>query len=384
MRIAFYAPMKAPDDATPSGDRRIGRLLLRALELAGHDVTIASRLRSWDGCVDRSFQTNIEHQAKSEQDRLLQKWDHCTGGPHPHVWFTYHLYYKAPDLIGPAIARRLNIPYVVAEASLANKRRQGPWAKWHETLLPALTQAARVIALNPEDAQCLPEPEKITFLKPFVDTTPYRTTAGDKARYRQELAQELELPADAIWLLAVGMMRPGDKLDSYRCLAKALETLGQDNWRLLICGDGPAKNEVRAAFQDLPADRLRYLGALPEEDLPPVYAACDVMVWPGIKEAYGMALLEAQASGLPVVSADRAGIATIVQNGITGILCPEADSQAFGQAVDEMLRQPEQRKVMGQAALEKAGKEHDITTAAEALSRILRCIHHPVPVLTKA
>ncbi|WP_035670480.1 hypothetical protein [Azospirillum brasilense] len=48
MRIAFYAPLKSPTHPVPSGDRRMARLLMAALERAGHAVTLASTLRSWD------------------------------------------------------------------------------------------------------------------------------------------------------------------------------------------------------------------------------------------------------------------------------------------------------------------------------------------------
>ena len=46
--------------------------------------------------------------------------------PRPDLWFTYHLYYKAPDLVGPLVAGALGIPYAVAEASVAHKRAGKP------------------------------------------------------------------------------------------------------------------------------------------------------------------------------------------------------------------------------------------------------------------
>ena len=45
----------------------------------------------------------------------------------PHAWFTYHLYHKAPDWIGPRISETLKIPYIIAEASYAAKQSGGPW-----------------------------------------------------------------------------------------------------------------------------------------------------------------------------------------------------------------------------------------------------------------
>ena len=56
MNIAFYAPLKSPDHETPSGDRRMARLLLATLERAGHELHIASHLRSYDGVGDAARQ----------------------------------------------------------------------------------------------------------------------------------------------------------------------------------------------------------------------------------------------------------------------------------------------------------------------------------------
>ena len=61
MRIAFYAPLKAPDHPTASGDRLIAGLLVRALARAGHEVVIVSRLRTFDGAGDRRRQGCTSH-----------------------------------------------------------------------------------------------------------------------------------------------------------------------------------------------------------------------------------------------------------------------------------------------------------------------------------
>ena len=60
MRIAFYAPLKAPTHAIASGDRRVARLLMDALRLAGHEVELVSDLRSFDGSL--YAQAHISHQ----------------------------------------------------------------------------------------------------------------------------------------------------------------------------------------------------------------------------------------------------------------------------------------------------------------------------------
>ena len=88
----------------------------------------------------------------------------------------------------------------------------------------------------------------------------------------------------------------------------------------------------RKASATIPPDRLRFLGALPPDRLAACYAAADLMVWPAINEAYGMALLEAQAAGLPVVAGRTGGVPDIVRDGVTGLLTPIGDETAFAEA----------------------------------------------------
>ena len=69
----------------------------------------------------------------------------------PDIWFTYHLYHKAPDWLGPAVSRALDIPYVVAEASVAAKQRDGKWAIGYAGSIAAIEAAAATIFFNPVD-----------------------------------------------------------------------------------------------------------------------------------------------------------------------------------------------------------------------------------------
>ena len=125
MRIAFYAPLKPPDHPVPSGDRRMARLLLDALRLAGHEPVLASRFRSFEGRGDRlRARPGSPPSGGTLAERYLRR---CAAAPAaaPELWFTYHLYHKAPDWLGPRIAGALGIPYVVAEASLRQSGRAG-------------------------------------------------------------------------------------------------------------------------------------------------------------------------------------------------------------------------------------------------------------------
>ena len=372
MRVAFYAPLKPPDHPVPSGDRRMARLLIQALVLAGHEVEVAARLRSWHGVPDGARQARIADLGTALAERLLRRYRTRPASARPQVWLTYHLYYKAPDWIGPQVAEGLGIPYLLVEASLANKRANGPWAQGHEAARAALDRAAAVISLNPDDVEGLPDPGRVRPLAPFLDPAPFQAAAAGRAAARSMLAEYHGLDSAQPWLLAVAMMRPGDKLASYRLLANALQRLADSAWRILIAGDGPARSEVEAAFGGLPRDRVHWLGEVAAEALPALYAACDLMVWPAIHEAYGMAILEAQAAGLPVVAGRSAGVAQLIRDGQSGYLTATGDADAFAQAVAGLLAAPETLHTMAIAAQARVETEHGVTAAAARLDAILR------------
>lgn len=359
MRIAFYAPMKPPDHPVPSGDRQIARLFMAALTTAGHDVKLASDFRSFDGAGDAAAQAAAMEAGFSAGVSLMRAYGAPDDDWRPDLWFTYHLFHKAPDWIGPTVSQGLEIPYVVAEASFAPKQAGGPWKLGHDAVAETLSHADAVLFLNPADRECvapLLRPDAVSdLITPFTDVAPFQTP---------------RTPADAPRLLAIGMMRPGDKLASYRCLADALGRLGDAPWSLTVVGAGDARAEVEAAFGPF-AGRCSFVGAVDAAVLPALYAEADILVWPGIREAIGMTLLEAQAAGLPVVTGNAGAAEEIVAHGVTGLVTPEGDAAAFADAVNWLLKDAETRKSMGEAAAKKARNFHSLEAAGATLADVL-------------
>jgi glycosyltransferase involved in cell wall biosynthesis len=360
VRIAFYAPLKPPDHPMPSGDRRIAQLFCQGLRAAGHEPFLASRLRSYDGAGDLPRQARLGRIAEGTAQRLLRRW-RLEPDAAPELWFTYHLYYKAPDWLGPTVSAALGIPYVVAEASVAPKRAGGDWQIGHRVVEAALRRADAVIGLNPADRECvlplLQEPWRWIALSPFLDAGRY---SGRRTRP----------PAAPSRLIAVAMMRPGDKLASYRLLGTALADLLDLPWSLDIVGDGAARSAVEQALAPLGA-RVRFLGTLDEAAVAAVLAAAEIFVWPAVNEAFGMALLEAQASGLPVIAGASGGVAGIVASGRTGLLVPPGDVAAFAAAVRRLILDDAARAAMAAAARAKVEHEHDLAAASARLAAVL-------------
>ena len=362
MRIAFYAPLKPPDHPVPSGDRRVAQLFLAALRMAGHDTLIASRFRSYDGRGDPLRQARVASVGARLAARFVRR---CREAPQtaPELWFTYHLYHKAPDWLGPQIADVLRIPYVVAEASDAPKQASRGWAAGRRAAERAIRRADAVIGLNPADRECvlplLRDARRWVAFKPFIDAASYAGQACVRTGPPR--------------LVAVAMMRYGDKLASYQILGDALSRLLDLPWSLEVIGDGPARRDVEDALYPL-EERVTWAGEIGPMEIARRLASADLCVWPALNEAFGMALLEAQASGVPVVAGAAGGVSEIVVHGITGLLVPPSDAPAFARAVRSLLVDRPRRAAFAEAARHRVRAEHDISSAARRLNAVFDAV----------
>jgi glycosyltransferase involved in cell wall biosynthesis len=368
MRVAFYAPMKPPDHPVPSGDRRMARLLMSAIEHGGHTVELASRFRAYDGIGDLPTQRALALQGRDEARQLLLRYRR---GAAPQAWITYHVYHKSPDWLGPAVACGLGIPYVVIEPAHAPKRAGGTWDVGHRAAAKALGKADALLCLTRLDLALtapLAKPGAIVeFLPPFLDAAPFAAAAAHRDTLRRELVRRYALDPKETWLLAIGMMRRRDKLDSYRLLGQALGRLSPEGWRLIVVGDGQERRAVEAAL----GPRALLVGEQPPDAVAAFCAAADLYVWPAIGEAYGMALLEAQAAGLPVLAGNARGVPDVVLDGETGVLVPPDDPDAFAAALAGLLADPARRARLAEAARRHAATR-DRRQVAARLDGLLR------------
>jgi glycosyltransferase involved in cell wall biosynthesis len=362
MRVLLHTPLKPPDSEVASGDREMARGFARLLERLGHRVIMPANSRVAPGVPIFDRHLSLQRRARAQAGRLIARWRALPAG-HPErfdLWFTYHCYYRKPDWLGPMVSRALGIPYVISEASHAPRRAQGPTRLGHRAVERALAEVDLVLSVNPRDmpgvkARLRPGAHQ-RWLPPFIDTRPF-----------SEAAAKLR-PANAVpVLLSVGMMRARDKLASYRVLSQAFALLRHKPWTAVLVGDGPARPEIERMMAPF-GERIRFAGTLPHAALPDVYASADLYLWPAINEAYGMAFLEAQAAGLPVVAGRTGGVPAVVTDGVTGILTPIGDHVAFADAVSHLLGCPEERARLAAGAASRIVAHHDERAAAQALA----------------
>jgi glycosyltransferase involved in cell wall biosynthesis len=375
VRIAFYAPLKPPTHVTPSGDRRVAGLLMDALERFADHIELVSTFRSFDADGDAARQQALRTQGEALAGRMIASWRAAPQSLRPDLWFTYHVYYKAPDWLGPAVSAALGIPYVIAEASHAQKRASGPWAIGHEAAADAIARARLVISPSRDDLAGLQElvaRDRLVQLPPFLDPAPYRAAARRREKHREKLARVRKLDPQVPWIVVAAMMRTGDKLASYRALAAALGRLVDLPWRLVVAGDGPARPEVEAALETAAPGRTVFLGAVVTKELAEVYAAGDLYAWPAVNEAYGMAMLEAQAAGVPVVSVATRGVPDVVIDGRTGVLA--ASENQLADALRDLLTDSARRAPLGRDAAAFIAAERSVEAAAARLKTLLSAL----------
>ncbi|MDE0779269.1 MAG: glycosyltransferase family 4 protein [Alphaproteobacteria bacterium] len=378
MRVAFYAPMKPPDHPVPSGDRHLARLFMAALRHAGHTPELISHFVTRDGHGDPVRQARLKSLGDKLAERLIRQLRTRPIEERPMAWMTYHLYHKTPDWLGPRIADTFNIPYLIAEASTAPKQAGGPWDIGYRGANAAIARADAILTLNSDDWDCLQpvaqEPVLHRRLLPFVEASIYDDAMSRRASLRAAHAKHGGWSNDTVLLLAVGMMRAGAKESSYAQLAEALKQLPGDNWHLLVAGDGPRRETIAQMLETAAPGRVTLLGVLESSELAKVYAASDMLIWPAVDEAFGIALLEAQAAGLPVIASKQRGVPDIVASGITGRLPPPDDIDAFAKAIGGLIDDPETRARMGSAAARRVREQYDIPVAAERLDATLKTV----------
>ena len=146
------------------------------------------------------------------------------------------------------------------------------------------------------------------------------------------------------------------------------------DWHLTLIGDGPLRDEIKALFTAIPAERLSWVHGRGVDEVPALLAQADVLAWPGHDEAYGISYLDAQAVGLPVVALDSGGVSETVQDGVTALLVQGLDHRDYAQALARMIGDADLREGMGAAACRFVARERTLAGAARSLEAALNLL----------
>lgn len=183
--------------------------------------------------------------------------------------------------------------------------------------------------------------ERITVVGRGIDTRLF-----DPQRRSDALRKSWGAAPQAPVLVCVGRLAPeknlGTALDVYHAVREAMPEA-----RLVLVGDGPMRNELRARCPDAVLAGQRH-----GEDLAAHYASADLFLCPSLTETYGNVVPEAMASGLAVVAFDRAAAGQLIRTGRNGVLVDGDDGKAFTRAAMTLLADGPRRVAIGAAARE--------------------------------
>lgn len=248
-------------------------------------------------------------------------------------------------------------------ADRASQMRNGSVLRraWSSLMLPiaeryerrALKASDSIFALSEytrATVEAIAGPCKVVLAPCGVDTDLFRPAARPDGDYILCVARFSD-PRKNVRLL----------LDAYALLRKKVETLPD----LYLIGDPPSEAS-QLQLQTLEfAQKVHLLGPKQVEELAALYRNASFFVLSSNEEGLGIVILEAMASGLPVVSTICGGPATAVSEGETGLLTPIGDAQALAAAMEKLVREPVLRERMGREGRRVAEERFSLAAAGK-------------------
>ena len=370
MKISFYMPFKPPGHKNPSGDLITGMGLYDFLAAQNHSVTLASRLR----CRWIYLKPWKLPQLWLEQARVTHK----LRNDRPDIWFTYHSYYKAPDLLGPHCSRRLGAPYVIFQGIYSTKRRRKLKTLPGFLLNRKSLCAARLVFTNKRSDELnlkrlIPQ-ERVKYIAPGLSPDDFPHDPGA----RDELRQEWQV-GNRLVVMTTAMLRPGVKTAGVRQVIESCIELVHRNHDILlvVIGDGTSRASLESLGRQGLGENIRFLGKIPRSELFRYYSAADVFAFPGIEESLGMVYLEAQSTGLPVVAFSDWGGREAVSHEESGLLSPAASPEKFTAHIETLLENPDLRAGLGSTGASRIRSNHDLAVNYRTIDDELRGLVGP-------
>lgn len=206
-----------------------------------------------------------------------------------------------------------------------------------KVIVTTRTYAATSRAVWRHDPAVIPNAVDVHRFQPEID--------GEAVRRR------LKLPLDRPVALLVGRIVAHKGVEHFIEAARYLPGV-----LFLVAGEGASLEGMEHLARTLGVqDRVRFLGRISQENLPKVYAACDLFVLPSVSrlEAFGIVALEAMATAKPVVVADIPGVREVIEDGREGLLADPVNPQDLAEKMRRLVEDPKLRQEMGQRGREK-------------------------------
>ena len=299
-------------------------------------------------------------------------------------WFPFELRRQARDLTV------IHEPNPVALVSDWLTAQRGPLVVWFhsEVIRPqwkyrllyrpflrrVLQRADRIVVSSPnlaDHAAELQDYRDKCIVIPFgIDINRLRRTSRTDA-HAADIVSRFPGPR----VLFVGRLVP------YKGLDVLIAAMKQVDATALIVGSGPLRSRLEAqAMASGVGGRVRFLGALQDDEVVAHLHASDLFVLPSVSraETFGVAQLEAMACGKPVVSTNLpTGVPWVNQHCQTGLVVPPGDPVALANALNTLLKQPEMRTTMGLAARMRVEQEFSVQRMVETAGSLYQSVVQP-------
>jgi len=193
-------------------------------------------------------------------------------------------------------------------------------------------------------------------VKLYSDKHPSKIPFGIDARFLQVSTTKENTE------FTIGIVKSIEKLYGFDTLIEAFHLLLQDNQniRLNIVGDGSYKAGLIAKCENMRLnDRIKFYNHVDNSNIQEIYKKIDLFVLPSYSEAFGVAAVEAAATGLPVVASNIGGLPEVVEDGKTGILVEPGDVISLVKAIKYYIDNPDKRAQHGEAGRRKVENEYN-------------------------
>ena len=205
----------------------------------------------------------------------------------------------------------------------------------------------------------------IAVIPSLVDTQRFHPREDD-----QELRRAIGAEGRSV-VLFVGRLVPHKGVED---LLLAVPDLPSDAL-LVVAGDGPHRRSLEELARGRGIEsRVRFVGAVSDEDLPRYHAVAAVVALPSQNrlEGFGLAIVEAMASGRPAVVADLPGVREVIEDGVDGLLSEPLLSEDLARKCSSLLNDPERRRMMGRRARESALAKYQVSVVVDQLEALYR------------
>lgn len=199
-----------------------------------------------------------------------------------------------------------------------------------------------------------------------IDTDSFVNRDGNAIR------KELGIPSDVPVIGTVGRLTPQK---GQKCLIEAISRMKEKftEIMLLIVGEGPIKDELKDYVNTLNINKnVIFTGS--RRDVPALLSAMDIFVLPSFWEGLPNALIEAMASGKPIIASDLPPVREIFDSEKVGVIVPVRDSTAISSSIESLLNNKSRSETLGKFAKERAFSQFDIKTAVERYTSLFENI----------